>query len=172
MPRSKAASHTVRKKHTIRLDLSLVGFGFSAIIVTNFWAVWQTHLHSDLFRELPVMWWHFWRDPSRELAQGAHAPQLLSLALGHIHFAPLVPQHEERGGKSQGIDSPPLPVPQSCEVQGVLSWVGRAGHSCHSHLPAWLRFPPSHTPNPLWSSPEYSVNKSKVSSVWLIALHA
>lgn len=37
--------------------------------------------------------------PSRELAQGAHAPQLLSLALGHIHFAPLVPQQEERGGK-------------------------------------------------------------------------
>lgn len=52
----------MRKKHTIRLDLSLVGFGFSAIIVTNFWAVWQTHLHSDLFRELPVMWWHFWKD--------------------------------------------------------------------------------------------------------------
>lgn len=162
----------MRKKHTIRLDLSLVGFGFSAIIVTNFWAVWQTHLHSDLFRELPVMWWHFWKD---QAGSWPREHTLLSCSPWPWDtFTSLLWCHNRRrgGGKSQGIDSPPLPVPQSCEVQGVLSWVGRAGHSCHSHLPAWLRFPPSHTPNPLWSSPEYSVNKSKVSSVWLIALHA
>lgn len=48
---------------------------------------------------------------------------------------------------------------RACEVRGVLSCVGKAGpatatqelaeHSCHSHLPVLLRFPPSHTPKPL-----------------------